>query len=54
MADDTFERPAHETIVVPAVGQEGHKELQAQCIGVRIEVFVHEQGFPLDVEVDEY
>jgi len=33
---------------------ESDKELQQCCIQVRIDVFVHEQGFPLDVEIDAY
>jgi len=36
------------------VGQSGREQLLQQCYGVRIDVFVHEQGFPLDGEIDEY
>lgn len=46
--------PPHEIIVVPPPGHEGRQLLLDQCINVRIDVFVHEQQFPLDVEVDEY
>ncbi|KAF9238757.1 acyl-CoA N-acyltransferase [Melanogaster broomeanus] len=52
---DTASRapPAHELVVVPPAGHEGRQALLDQCINVRIDVFVREQGFPLDVEVDE-
>ncbi|KIJ69947.1 hypothetical protein HYDPIDRAFT_121162 [Hydnomerulius pinastri MD-312] len=52
---DTASRapPAHEIVIVPPAGHEGRQDLLDQCINVRIDVFVHEQGFPLDVEVDE-
>ncbi|KAJ8469888.1 hypothetical protein ONZ51_g8694 [Trametes cubensis] len=46
--------PAHEIITVPAPGQPGRDELKQQCYDVRIDVFHHEQGFPLDTEIDEY
>lgn len=46
--------PAHEIIVVPLPGHEGRQDLLDQCVNVRIDVFVHEQEFPLDVEVDQY
>ncbi|KAF9226701.1 acyl-CoA N-acyltransferase [Gyrodon lividus] len=45
--------PSHEIIVIPPADQYGSRVLLDQCIDVRIDVFVHEQGFPLDVEVDE-
>ncbi|KAI0751013.1 acyl-CoA N-acyltransferase [Daedaleopsis nitida] len=45
--------PAHEIIVVPSVGQAGREELRQQCYDVRIDVFHHEQGFPLDTEIDD-
>ncbi|TFK55607.1 acyl-CoA N-acyltransferase [Heliocybe sulcata] len=48
-----MEVPNHEIILVPGVGQEGRTELRQQCYDVRIAVFVDEQGFPLDVEIDE-
>ena len=41
--------PAHEILVVP----EGQKALREQCYDIRIQVFHLEQGFPLDVEIDE-
>ncbi|KAJ3536529.1 hypothetical protein NM688_g6825 [Phlebia brevispora] len=47
------EVPAHEIIVVPAAGQDGHQELRQQCYDVRIEVFHHEQKFPLETEIDD-
>ncbi|KAG0709886.1 acyl-CoA N-acyltransferase [Suillus ampliporus] len=55
MADDAALRvpPAHEIIIVPPPGHEGRHALLQQCIQVRIAVFVTEQGFPLEVEVDE-
>ena len=40
---------AHEIVTVPF----GDKALRHECYDVRIQVFVHEQGFPLDVEIDE-
>ncbi|KAH9850796.1 acyl-CoA N-acyltransferase [Lenzites betulinus] len=46
--------PAYEVVVVPAAGQPGREELRQQCYDVRIDVFHHEQGFPLDTEIDEY
>ncbi|KIJ20385.1 hypothetical protein PAXINDRAFT_160959 [Paxillus involutus ATCC 200175] len=45
--------PSHEIIVIPPAGHDGRQALLDQSINVRIDVFVHEQGFPLDVEVDE-
>jgi len=45
--------PPHEIIVIPPPGHEGRQVLLDQCINVRIDVFVHEQEFSLDVEVDE-
>ncbi|KAF9448239.1 acyl-CoA N-acyltransferase, partial [Macrolepiota fuliginosa MF-IS2] len=39
--------PSHDIIVVSS-----RDELQ-QCFDVRVEVFHHEQGFPLDLELDE-
>jgi len=39
--------------MVPAVGQPGRDELRAQCYAVRIAVFVDEQKFPLNVEIDD-
>ncbi|KAG6336585.1 hypothetical protein ID866_2494 [Astraeus odoratus] len=45
--------PDHEIIVLPP-GHPDRQPLLDQCLGVRIDVFVHEQGFSLDVEVDEY
>jgi len=46
--------PTHEVIIVPPPGHEDRDALLQQCIQVRIDVFVTEQGFPLEVEVDEY
>lgn len=56
MVDDAALRvlPAHEIIIVPPPEHEGRHALLQQCIQVRIAVFVTEQGFPLDVEVDEH
>ncbi|KAG1752535.1 acyl-CoA N-acyltransferase [Suillus paluster] len=56
MADDAAPRvpPTHEIIIVPPAGHEGRHDLLQQCIQVRIAVFVTEQGFPLEVEVDEH
>jgi hypothetical protein len=41
--------PAHEIVIVPPEDETRREE----CYNVRIQVFVHEQGFPLDVEIDE-
>ena len=45
--------PAHEIITVPPAGHKGHEELRQQCYDVRIDVFHHEQKFPLETEIDE-
>jgi len=45
--------PPHQIIVIPPPGHEDRLLLLDQCINVRIDVFVHEQQFPLDAEVDE-
>ncbi|KAG2155046.1 acyl-CoA N-acyltransferase [Suillus bovinus] len=56
MGDDAVLRvpPTHEIIIVPPPEHQGHHTLLQQCIQVRIAVFVTEQGFPLEVEVDEH
>lgn len=46
--------PPHQIIIVPPPDHEGRTALLEQCIQLRIDVFVTEQGFPLEVEVDEY
>jgi len=49
--------PAHEIMtIIPSECQadESVKRLRQQCFDVRIEVFHHEQGFPLETELDEY
>ena len=43
--------PNHE-IVHLAFGREG-EELRQGCYNVRINVFHHEQGYPLEAEIDE-
>lgn len=43
----SLEQPPHEIIVASE-----EAEIQ-QCYQLRIDVFVHEQGFPLDVEFDQ-
>lgn len=45
--------PPHQIIIVPPPDHEGRTALLQQCIQLRIDVFVTEQGFPLEVEVDE-
>jgi hypothetical protein len=45
--------PNHEIILVPPVGQTGRDELRQECYSIRINVFHHEQGYPLDAEIDE-
>jgi len=58
MEDDTYATsrvpPPHEVIIVPPPGHEHRTALLEQCIQLRINVFVTEQGFPLEVEVDEH
>ena len=46
--------PIHEIVQLPFVGQSGREQLLQQCHSIRIDVFVREQGFPLDGEIDEY
>ncbi|KAG9317354.1 acyl-CoA N-acyltransferase [Chiua virens] len=46
--------PPHEIIIVPPPGHPERQMLLDQCISVRIDVFIHEQHFPLEVEVDEH
>jgi hypothetical protein len=41
----------HETVLV--LPNEPELGLRQQCYNVRISVFHHEQGFPLDAEIDE-
>ncbi|OCH96003.1 acyl-CoA N-acyltransferase [Obba rivulosa] len=45
--------PEHSILTVPAVGQPARDALRQQCYDVRIDVFSHEQGFPLDTEIDD-
>ncbi|EIN10515.1 acyl-CoA N-acyltransferase [Punctularia strigosozonata HHB-11173 SS5] len=45
--------PAHELIVVPSEGEE-RERLRQQCYDVRIAVFIDEQGFSIDDEIDKY
>ncbi|KAG1833509.1 acyl-CoA N-acyltransferase [Suillus variegatus] len=56
MVDEAVPRvpPPHEIIIVPPPEHEDRHALLQQCIQVRIAVFVTEQGFPLEVEVDEH
>ena len=53
---DTSSRtwPPHEIIVIPPPGHKDRQLMLDQCIHVRIDVFIHEQQFSLDAEVDEY
>ncbi|KIO12568.1 hypothetical protein M404DRAFT_683555 [Pisolithus tinctorius Marx 270] len=46
--------PDHEIIIVPAGGHPDRQPLLDQCLGIRVEVFVHEQGFSLEDEFDKY
>lgn len=43
--------PEHEIVHLP-FGREG-EELRQECYNVRINVFHHEQGFPLEAEIDK-
>ncbi|PCH40862.1 acyl-CoA N-acyltransferase [Wolfiporia cocos MD-104 SS10] len=45
--------PPHELLLVPAAGDPARAALREQCYAVRIAVFVTEQGFPLDAEIDD-
>ncbi|KAN0097564.1 Acyl-CoA N-acyltransferase [Tylopilus felleus] len=45
--------PPHELIIVPP-GHQDRQLLLHQCISVRIDVFVHEQRFSVNLEVDEH
>lgn len=42
--------PEHEIVTIPSDDQ----NLRQQCYAVRIDVFHHEQKFPLETEIDEY
>ncbi|CAG7848343.1 SubName: Full=Uncharacterized protein {ECO:0000313/EMBL:CCA74127.1} [Serendipita indica DSM 11827] len=42
--------PAHEFVIA----DDSTPDLLAQCVNVRIAVFVDEQQFPLDTEIDKY
>jgi hypothetical protein len=46
------ELPPHEILVIPQ-GRHERTSLLQQCHEVRISVFHHEQGFPLETEIDE-
>ncbi|KAF8592710.1 acyl-CoA N-acyltransferase [Ramaria rubella] len=48
-----MDSPTHEIVQVAPAGSPDRQALYDQCIHVRIEVFVHEQKFPLETEVDE-
>ena len=43
--------PKHEIVLLPS-GREGEEDRQG-CYNVRINVFHHEQGYPLDAEIDK-
>ncbi|KAL5529998.1 hypothetical protein ACEPAF_6255 [Sanghuangporus sanghuang] len=45
--------PRHKIIKIPDVGESGRDELKQQCFDVRMAVFTQEQGFPLEIEIDE-
>ncbi|KAH8094855.1 acyl-CoA N-acyltransferase [Cristinia sonorae] len=45
--------PPHEILIVdPTTGEGDWQTLRQQCYDVRIDVFHHEQGFPLETEID--
>ena len=46
--------PYHEIVVLPEHGQADREKLLKQCIDVRIDVFCHEQKFPLETEIDGF
>ncbi|KAL5487615.1 hypothetical protein ACEPAI_5723 [Sanghuangporus weigelae] len=43
----------HEVIKIPDVGESDRDEPKLQCFDVRRAVFTYEQGFPLEIEIDE-
>ena len=45
--------PKYEIIQVPDIGIPKREALLQQCYDLRIRVFTHEQGFPLETELDE-
>ena len=45
--------PKYEIIQVPDIGIPKREALLQQCYDLRIQVFTHEQGFPLETELDE-
>ncbi|KAI0320657.1 acyl-CoA N-acyltransferase, partial [Amylostereum chailletii] len=45
--------PAHEIVVISQQDPDEQPALIQQCYDVRIEVFHHEQGFSLELEIDE-
>jgi hypothetical protein len=49
MSDIIPVTPTHQIVIVP----EGQSTLRDECYDIRIQVFHHEQGFPLDTEIDE-
>ncbi|TFY58360.1 hypothetical protein EVJ58_g6464 [Rhodofomes roseus] len=48
-----MDAPQHDIVIVPRVGEPGRDELRQECYDVRIDVFHHEQQFPLDTEIDD-
>ncbi|KAH8118730.1 acyl-CoA N-acyltransferase [Phellopilus nigrolimitatus] len=44
---------ADDVIQIPDCGAPGRAALVQQCFALRIAVFVHEQGFPLEAEIDD-
>jgi hypothetical protein len=46
--------PHHEIVVLPQHGHKGREELLEQCFNLRINVFHHEQNFPLETERDGF
>jgi hypothetical protein len=43
----------HEIILVPPLGQSDREQLLQECYDIRINVFHHEQGYSLNVVIDE-
>ncbi|CAL1701285.1 unnamed protein product [Somion occarium] len=54
MSATALEVPPHEIVVIkPYIrSPDNWKELREQCYSVRIDVFHHEQGFPIEDEID--
>lgn len=46
--------PPHEILVIQKGTTDDWEHLRQQCFDIRVQVFHHEQKFPLDTEFDEF